>query len=229
MNIFHQPYTEANLYEHLVTTYSNLSSMDKIEYNDVIIDVLISKRTDGTEEDIIRFIDTYSLYSYSSIGYLERLLQTLYYLTVDGKPGLYKHCVQYIANMIHTAYPDMMILLFDHFTTFYNHKYFARVEPLQHIIHIIPSECVYHIVIEAVSRDAEHIIFYILHYLGEKKLNIKDNLTNLITIRNYSKHKDKYTLYVTRYTEMQSILTSIFYKDEVCVINTFLYGKRLLN
>jgi len=214
-----------HLYTNLCTFYDSLSSIDKIDNNDTLIDQLITNciqyNNEDIEQTVITFIDTYSLYSFASSGCLERLLQKYYYLTVENRPLLYKHCIQYIAECIQTQYPNMIHLLFDHCTMFYNHKRYSRVEPLQHIVIYLPIDCVYYILLESISRDAEHIILFLLHYLRKYTLDV--NLHPTVD-RIYKTQKEKYAHYVSQYTYVQSIFESVLYKDEVTIVNTFLYG-----
>lgn len=226
---------DTTIFNKLTQIYYSLSIEDRLLNNDYIVAQLIGeymKHTDHPEIEenianiIMEFITEHQLYHHTTFGLLERTLQTFYYME---KPTLYIHCIQEITGMIIDQYPDMLSLLQDHCTAFYNHPTKSSVYKLQTIIPYLPDECTYHILFESVGRNAEHIIFFILHYIGELKW-IDKNMNHYIVESPY-KHRYKNTVenlapYIQKYKKIQELLNDVMYKDEVSIVATFLYGKR---
>lgn len=223
---------ESVVTQELENIYNSISVMDKLNNNDYIISQLITEYKKYTEYErvekalsysIINFISSHHLYHYASPSLLERLLQDYYYLT---NPEFYIHCIHTITQI---SDPLMTGLLCDHCTTFYNHPIKTDIHKLQTILTYLPIECIYHILFESVGRKSDKIIFFILHYLGEKRYTediLRVYLHSSIFKHRYKHINEQLSVYIENYRITQRILNECMYKDEVSVVNLFLYGKR---
>lgn len=228
---------ETSILQQLHSFYNGLSIIDKLNNNDTILLQLISeyKKYISIEKIIstciIQFITEHHLYYYATPGVLERILQDIYYFK---HPELYIHCIQEITDMSKQHYQSMITILCDHCTTYYNHPIRTDIYQLQQIISLLPTECIYHILFESVCRNAKHIIFFIYHYIGDKKLKHIESIAETQYNQSFFKHRytdviSKLMPYTIEYNSIQSILNEQMYKDEVSIVNLFLYGIRGVN